>query len=223
MIAPDAGHHSTGQAHSVESLVAAAVNGDEDAWGALVTRYTPLVWGVVHGLGLNRADGADINQTVWLRLVEHLHRLREPAALPKWIVTTARRECLRVLKTGRQESAYDPLGHTAYWSGEGSGQVPETAPDEQLLLAERRQALRDAFAQLPRHCQRLLALLLNEPPLRYGEISARTGMAVGSIGPTRGRCLDRLRRCPALEAYTGSARAPESGRDDRHGAAAVGS
>ena len=218
------------RAMSVESLVSAAGGGDENAWAALVARYTPLVWGVMRSFQLDRADAADINQTVWLRLVENLHRLREPAALPMWIAKTTRHECLRTLRRARNARAVDPLEAVdTYWAGSESDAA--TALDEELLRAERRQALRDAFAQLPQRCQRLLAWLLHEPPLSYEEISERTGMPTGSLGPTRGRCLDRLRRSPALTAVIGSAggpgvagspRGPQSGKDDRHDSAAVG-
>jgi RNA polymerase sigma factor (sigma-70 family) len=207
VIASGAGENLAVRALSVESLVSAAGGGDEDAWAALVARYTPLVWGVVRSFQLDRADAADINQTVWLRLVENLHRLREPAALPMWIAKTTRHECLRTLRRDRNAWAVDPLEAVdTYWAG--SEPASATAPDEELLRAERRQALRDAFAQLPQRCQRLLAWLLHEPPLSYEEVSARTGMPIGSLGPTRSRCLDRLRRSPALTAVVGSARRP---------------
>jgi len=199
VIAAGAGENLANRAQSAESLVAAVIGGDEDAWAALVDRYTPLVWGVVRGFRLDRTDAADINQTVWLRLVENLHRLREPAALPMWIVKTTRHECLRTLRRDRKAWAVDPLEVAdSFWVGAAP---PATAElDEELLRAERRQALREAFAALPRRCQQLLAWLLHEPPLSYAEIGERTGMPVGSVGPTRGRCLDRLRSCPALAA-----------------------
>jgi RNA polymerase sigma factor (sigma-70 family) len=182
-------------------LVGAAAAGDESAWGELVRRYTPLVLSVIRSHGLDRVDAADVNQTVWLRLVEHLDRLRESAALPAWLVTTTRRECHRLLRIGRRTEPFDPYDD----SGSGSVGVPvlvdPTSPDEDLLRAERRQALRDAFAQLPARCRDLLALLAADPPASYREVGERLGMPVGSVGPTQARCLAKLRRCPALAQY----------------------
>jgi RNA polymerase sigma factor (sigma-70 family) len=219
--------------------VAAAVRGDEDAWAALVARYTPLVWGVVRRFRLDRADAADVNQTVWLRLVEHLPRLREPAALPMWIAKTTRHECLRVLRASRNTLAMDPLdvAGEAYWAR--SALLDAATVDDELLRAELHQALREAFDQLGPRCQELLTWLLLDPMPSYEEIGARMGMPVGSVGPTRGRCLDKLRRCPALAAITGDrpvsiaaklgaepatrrTTGTGSGRDDHHEPAAVG-
>lgn len=191
----------------VDALVAAATAGDEDAWATLVSRFTPLIWSVVSGFHLRPGDAADVNQTVWLRLVEHLPRLREPAALPMWIAKTARHECLRVLRTSRRTWLFDPLDGTETAIG-----ASPAAVDDGLLQAERQHALREAFAQLPSRCQELLGLMLHDPPLSYDEISARMGMPVGSVGPTRGRCLHRLRQCPALAAFVASS---SSGRGDR--------
>jgi RNA polymerase sigma factor (sigma-70 family) len=185
----------------VADLVTAAARGDEQAWSALIDRYSPLVMTVIHRFDLARADAADVNQTVWLRLVEHLDRLREPAAIPAWIVQTTRHECLRMLKAGRQTRLFDPL----------DGYLAAVAPasdddlDEALLRAERHQALRDAYAELPSRCQELMALLLRDPPASYEEISEQLAIPVGSVGPTRGRCVHKLRNCPALAALTNAA------------------
>ncbi|MEJ3743185.1 sigma-70 family RNA polymerase sigma factor [Actinomycetes bacterium KLBMP 9797] len=198
----------------IDVLVAAATAGDEDAWAALVSRFTPLIWSVVSGFHLRSGDAADVNQTVWLRLVEHLPRLREPAALPMWIAKTARHECLRVLRTSRRTWLFDPL--TGSEAVAGTWTEPGAAPvDDRLLQAERQHALREAFAQLPSRCQELLGLMLHDPPLSYDEIGNRMGMPVGSVGPTRGRCLHRLRQCPALAAFVNAAAAPSSERGDR--------
>ena len=176
-------------------LVTRARTGDAQAWDALVERYAPLIWSICRRHRLAGADAADVSQNVWLHLVDHLGNLRDPAALPGWLATTARRECGRVLRAARGPLAagYD-LG-------------AETLPDEQaataeeeLLAAERHAALREAFGDLPADCQRLIVLLTADPPLPYAEISARLGIPVGSIGPTRRRCLDKLRRHPAITA-----------------------
>ncbi|MFY1636498.1 RNA polymerase sigma factor [Solwaraspora sp. WMMB335] len=186
---------------AVPRLVAAAVAGDESAWVDLVRRYTPLVAAVIRSHGLDRADAADVNQTVWLRLVEHLGQLRESHALPAWLVTTTRRECLRMLRLGRRTQPFDPYdesvdGHVGVFL-----LVDPSTPDEDLLRAERRQALRDAFAELPARCRELLTLLVADPPASYREIGERLGMPTGSVGPTQARCLARLRNCPALAPY----------------------
>ena len=177
----------------VAGLVADAKGGDKPAWDALVERYAPLIWSICRTYRLGRADADDVGQSVWLRLVDQLDKIREPAALAGWLVTTTRRECTRVLRTGRDMPS--------------AGYAPERLPDEgsetaeqELLAAEQHAALREALADLPPFGQRLIAMLTADPPTPYAEISARLGIAVGSIGPTRARYLDRLRRHPALAA-----------------------
>jgi RNA polymerase sigma factor (sigma-70 family) len=199
---------------STADLVAAAARGDEAAWAEIVTRYTPLVLSVIAPFRLGRADAADVNQTVWLRLVENLGRLREPAALAGWIATATRREALRVLRAGLRTRPYDPLDPTPTEAPPSQ----EPAPDDSLLRAERRQALRDGFAQLPPRCQHLLAMLVSDPPLTYQEISVKMGVPPGSIGPTRVRCLHKLRTCPALVTFFGT----DDERGDRRDVASVG-
>lgn len=201
----------------VEDLIAAAGRGDDDAWAALVARYTPLVWGITNRFRLDRADAADVNQTVWLRVVEHLHRLREPAALPMWIARTAHHECLQVLRTSNRLRSFDPFVDTGH---PNHPPADDAAVEAEVLRAERRQALRDGFAQLPARCQRLISLLLQDPPVSYGQISGELGVPVGSIGPTRSRCLDKLRASPALTAFIGAPVAEPRG--DRRGAAVLG-
>ena len=178
---------------SVRALVAEAARGDQTAWGALVDRYAGLVVAVARGHGLSESDVADVSQTVWLRLVEQLGALREPNALGGWLVTTAGRESLRVLRMARRQTPTD-----LSVDFDLADDVERTATDRGLLDAERDSALREAFAQLPEPCQALLELLLSDPPLPYAEISRRLAMPVGSIGPTRARCLERVRQCPAL-------------------------
>ncbi|MDG4789199.1 sigma-70 family RNA polymerase sigma factor [Micromonospora sp. WMMD1102] len=203
-------------------LVAAATNGDEFAWAELVRRYTPLVLSVIRAHRLNRTDAADVNQTVWLRLVEHLDRVREPAALATWLVTTTRRECYRLVRVGRRTQPFDPLDD-AVEATIGALLPPDfTAPDENLLRAERRQALRDGFGQLPARCRELLSLLVADPPASYREIAQRLGMPIGSIGPSQARCLRKLRDSPALAAYVGSSSDAEGNGGDRNGAVAAG-
>ena len=180
---------------SVTDLVTRAKHGDQRAWDALVERYAPLVWSICCRYRLDRADAEDVGQTVWLRLVDQLGRLREPDALPGWLATTTRRECLQVLDVARRSGTLGPAP-----AAEDIPDRQAATAEQQLLAAERRAALREAFTALPPQCQRLLALLIQDPPVSYAEISARLGIPIGSIGPFRNRCLDKLRRSPAIAA-----------------------
>jgi len=179
----------------VAELVARARNGEKRAWDALVERYAPLVWSICRRHGLSGADAEDVGQTVWLQLVDQLGRIRDPAALPGWLVTTTRHECGRILRAaGRMQ----PAGYVL-----DTGNIPDeqtVMPEHELLIAERHAALREAFTDLPPGCQQLVALLIEDPPVPYAEISARLGIPAGSIGPSRGRCVERLRRHPAIAA-----------------------
>jgi RNA polymerase sigma factor (sigma-70 family) len=179
----------------ITDLVTRASHGDQRAWDDLVERYAPLVWSVCRRYQLSSADAEDVHQTVWLNLVSRLDKIRDPAALPGWLATTTRRECGRVLRAARGPRA--------------AGHVPdaETIPDQlagladqDLLEAERHAALREALARLPPGYQRLIGKLIEDPPLSYAQIGASLNIPVGSIGPLRGRCLDRLRRDPAIAA-----------------------
>ena len=179
----------------VTDLVTRARKGDQQAWDTLVERYSPMIWSICRRYRLSEADAMDVGQTVWACLVEQLDSLRDPAALPGWLSTTTRHECSRVLRTTCPHSAGAQVPDFEHIPD----QQTETA-DHQLLLAERNATLREAFTRLPPGCQRLLALLIADSPTPYAEISARLGMPLGSIGPTRGRCLDRLRSDPAIAA-----------------------
>jgi RNA polymerase sigma factor (sigma-70 family) len=189
--------HAGGSTADVDTLVAAAAAEDARAWEALVRRLMPVVTSVIAEYGLVGPDAADVNQTVWLRVVEWLEHLRRPAALPTWIVTTTRRECQRVLRSSRQVS---PVGLFDVPVHRPDPADPE-GPEESLLRDERDRALHEGFAQLPPRCRSLLEMLLGEPSASYREVVARTGMRIGSVGPTQRRCLDRLRATPALTAY----------------------
>jgi len=179
----------------VTDLVMRARVGDKQAWDALVQRYASLVWSICRRNRLGREDAEDVFQDVWLRLVDQLDRLRDPAALPGWLATTTQRECGRILGAARRLQALGPIPEAENISD----QQAETA-EEEVLAAERHAALREAFAHLPPDNQRLLALLIQDPPVSYAEISARLGIPIGSIGPTRSRCLAKLRRYPAIAA-----------------------
>jgi RNA polymerase sigma factor (sigma-70 family) len=168
---------------SVTGLVQAAAGGQEAAWGQLVERFTPLVVSVVKRYRLGPEDAADVEQTVWLRLVQNLRRLREPAALPGWIQTTVRNEALRVVSARRTVPLIDEFSMIA----------EQDPPDADLLAGERRDALLGAVAQLPGRQYDLVMMLITDPPPSYEEISAKLGIPKGSIGPTRVRAMERLR------------------------------
>lgn len=171
----------------VVALVTRAVGHDQNAWNELVERYSPLVWTICARYRLNRHDIEDVNQNVWLRLVEQLGKLREPAALPGWLATTTSRECLRVVRAERR------LDHFSTTLDEPPS-PDEAMVEEEVLAAERNAALRAALAELPPNCRQLLAMFISETPHSYSEISAILQIPVGSIGPQRARCLARLRR-----------------------------
>jgi RNA polymerase sigma factor (sigma-70 family) len=177
--------------------VTRARNDDRQAWDELVERYAPLIWSICRRYRLDRADAEDAGQSVWLQLVDQLASLRNPAALPGWLATTTERECGRVLRAARKQQV---PGHPLD-AADIPDEVTGTAESE-LLRAERYAALREAFMHLPPGSRQLIALLIQDPPLPYAEISARLGIPVGSIGPSRGRCLDKLRRDPAIAALT---------------------
>jgi RNA polymerase sigma factor (sigma-70 family) len=177
---------------SVVALVTRAAGSDPGAWNEIVERYAPLVWSICTRFRLSNHDSEDVGQTVWLLLVEQLGKLREPAALPGWLATTTARECLRVVTAARRSEWLGTRLDDAVQFVDGA------VIDEEVLLAERNASLRAAFAELPPRCQQLLAMLLSDPPPSYAEISATLGIPVGSIGPQRGRCLERLRRSPTL-------------------------
>jgi RNA polymerase sigma factor (sigma-70 family) len=184
----------------VTDLVTRASTGDKQAWDALVERYAPLVWSICGRYRLSRADAEDVGQSVWLRLVGQLKMIRDPAALPGWLATTTSRECGRVLRTARGPHVpVHPLD-----AGNLADQQAGAA-DQEILAAERHATLRDALSRLPQDGQQLIALLIADPPVPYAEISTRLGIPVGSIGPKRSRCLDKLRRDPSLTALINTA------------------
>lgn len=172
----------------VAALVLAAAGGDQRAWDGLVERYHRLVWAVVRTYRLNEADAADVTQITWLRLVEHLSTLRDPARVGAWLATTARREALHLAQQRRAD--LDRVAEVDLVV------LASAAPslDDALLRGESDAALLRALRELDERCQVLLRALAVSPPPRYDEISQVLGMPIGSIGPTRGRCLEQLRR-----------------------------
>jgi RNA polymerase sigma factor (sigma-70 family) len=172
-----------------------AATGDREAWRQLVAEFEGMLWAVARGHRLCDADAADVTQTAWMRLAENLDRLQDPSRVGAWLATTTRRECLRALRGSARElpEAEPPEPADAHPSPIDGG----------LLEAERNTALWSAFRRLPARDQALLRMLAAEPQPSYDEIAAALRMPIGSIGPTRGRALDRLReelaRSRALE------------------------
>src|SRR5271154_1415656 len=188
-------------------LVTRAGHGDQQAWDELVERYAPLIWSICCRYRLGRADAEDVGQSVWLRLVDQLASLRDPAALPGWLATTTQRECGRALRAAQKQQA---PGHSL-----DAADIPDQvtgAAESELLRAERQAALREAFTHLPPGCRQLIAQLIQDPPVPYAEISARLDIRAGSTGPSRGRCLDKLRRYPAIADLI-NAEAPNAAAD----------
>jgi RNA polymerase sigma factor (sigma-70 family) len=177
----------------VTDLVRRAISGDSQAWDALVEWYIPLVWSICRGHRLEGADARTVSQTVWRQLAGQLGTVRTPMALAGWLATTTQRECDRI-----RSAAHQPPG---------SGQPPQAADkpgepaqiaERELLAAERHAALREAFAQLPPHCQQLIAMLIKDPPVPDAEISARLAIPAHRISRNCHSCLKRLRRHPAI-------------------------
>ncbi|HEV7807952.1 MAG TPA: sigma-70 family RNA polymerase sigma factor [Solirubrobacteraceae bacterium] len=167
-------------------LVTAAGTGDDRAWECLHARFTPMLRRVAGSYRLSSSDVDDVVQTTWTLLVSHISRLRDPAAVPGWLATTARRECLRVLRRATCERvAYEPqLGDRVDLRAD---------PEGDLLAAERRVVLARALDTLPERHRQLMTLLLAQPAMDYETVSTTLRMPRGSIGPTRARSIARLR------------------------------
>jgi RNA polymerase sigma factor (sigma-70 family) len=170
-----------------EDLVAAAAAGEAQAWSQIIDRYAVLIRSVCRSHRLDDADADDVAQLTWLRAVEHIGRLRDPDRFGAWVGTTARHECLRVLR-GRKRvvPTADEVRQPLF--------AQHVDQDEVELAAERRAAVRQALAVLPARQRTLLRLLHSQAEPSYDAISSALDMPVGSIGPTRGRALERLRR-----------------------------
>ncbi len=166
-------------------IVRRVLSGDDAAWSALVGRYAPLVWSVARRHRLSRADAADAAQNTWVAVAERLPTLRRPDRLAGWIATTARRECLKIHAEHGREVPADRLDAPGPADG---------CPEPAVLRSARDRELWRAFASLPGRCRDLLALLAQAPELTYPQLGRALGISVHSVGRTRGRCLDLLRR-----------------------------
>jgi RNA polymerase sigma factor (sigma-70 family) len=174
-------------APDIAGLVRGAAQGDRRAWERLVDQYARLIWAITADFKLTESDAADVAQTTWLRLLEHIDRIKYPDRVGSWLAATARNECLRSLAARKRVV----LAHDHEILSGAPSSSPEV--DERILADERDQVVRDALGRLPRRWQRLLELLMADPPVSYADISSELDLPVGSIGPTRGRCLAQLR------------------------------
>lgn len=178
------------------ALVRRARAGSHPAWTALFEMFRPLIRAVARGYRLTDCDVDDVGQSVWVQLLENVDRIREPRALPGWLVTTARRESLRVIRYQRRAVPVDPLARSTQVEP-----VSDFDLDADILRAEEAQVLQEGLAELPPAQRELLVLLTGEELLSYREISTLLTMPVGSIGPTRSRGLARLRATPVVREY----------------------
>jgi RNA polymerase sigma factor (sigma-70 family) len=168
-------------------LVRRAAEGDHWAWERLVDQFARLIWSITRDFKLVESDAADVFQATWLRLLENINRLEQPDRVGSWLAATARNECLRSMASRKRIMLVQDDAALK------DDVTRESEVDEGLLAEERAQAVRDALSRLPWRWRRLVELLMADPPASYAEISDQLGLPVGSIGPTRGRCLERLR------------------------------
>jgi RNA polymerase sigma factor (sigma-70 family) len=175
-------------------LVRGAAGGDENAWRGLVARFSGLVWSVARAHRLAGADAADVFQTTWLRLAEHIGRIEQPDRVGAWLATAARRECLQHLRSAAKAMPTDDLDRLDITPAGGNPtEEAVLAAEQEREDAARATALWRALGQLPGRCRELLRVLMASPPPSYAEVASALGLPLGSIGPTRARCLQRLR------------------------------
>ena len=171
-----------------ERLVRECCKGNQDAWSALIDKYKNLIFSIPIKFGLSREDSADVFQVVCVELLAGLPKLREPKALPKWLMQTSYHQCLR-WKKDRLNLLDDTQGI------EERLEANEELPEEIFNQVEREQSVREAIAALPKRCNQMVAMLFFEdPPRPYEEVAKELQLATGSIGFIRGRCLKKLRQ-----------------------------
>ena len=174
-------------ATATADLMHGVAGGDRQAWEELVGRYTGMLHTIARSYGLDPAASGDVVQTTWLRLVEHLGTLREPSAVGGWLATTVRRQCLLLVRNRQRELPVEQADELYSLDNDHS-------PEGEVVARDRDARVRAAFYRLPVKDRRLLACLMISARCSYADASARLGMPVGSIGPTRARSLQRLRR-----------------------------
>jgi RNA polymerase sigma factor (sigma-70 family) len=177
----------------VGGLVTAAADGDTAAWNALVARFNGLVWSVARGYGLSRDDAEEVGQITWFRLADHIGRIKEPDRIGGWLATTARNETFKMLRAAQRVGPVPDPDVFAPAIDDHSPEAAVLAAEEDAAHAELLRRMWEAFHGLPERCRRLLRVLSASPPPSYADIAVALDMPVGSIGPTRARCLGRLR------------------------------
>ncbi|HRF58566.1 MAG TPA: sigma-70 family RNA polymerase sigma factor [Fimbriimonadaceae bacterium] len=180
----------------IERLLTRCRAGDRDAWTKLVERLQSTVFGVTRRLGLSEADAADVFQATFIALYRNLDRIDQALTLPRWIAVTATRECYRVRRTYPEAT-----GSADERTLEDTIAVEQRSAEEIAIESERALVLREGLEQLGGRCRVLLTLLYGEVETSYIEIGAKLGMPIGAIGPTRARCLEKLRKILEREAY----------------------
>lgn len=184
-------------ANQVTVLVREASEGDSGAWEDLYAEYSRLLWGVARRFRLDEHQRADAVQATWLKLLENIDGIRDPACLPGWLATTVRRICADKVRSSQREKPVEVLGEWRVVLERAEDD--DTCPVRSLIRREHQAAVRLVLAELPEQQKHLLQLLHASPPPSYQELSELTGMPVGSIGPTRARILAKLRS--ALQAH----------------------
>ncbi|MDA0632439.1 sigma-70 family RNA polymerase sigma factor [Nonomuraea sp. MCN248] len=165
-------------------LLLAADSGDQSAWDELEARFGPRMWAVARACGLNEPDAADAVQGAWLRLLEHLHDIREPAGVGAWLATTTRREALLLIRKSRSAPAPFEVAH-------------DPDPESAVLEADGNRLLWKTVSALKEPCRSLLTLVASD--LGSRQVAVRLGLPIGSVGPTRARCLEKLRTLISLQ------------------------
>lgn len=173
---------------TLNELVDDCIAGNQESWNRIVERHTPLIWAIARAHRLSAADCEDVSQTTWMRVIQHLGKLRDPEKLSQWIAVSARRESLKhIEKSGRSV----PVGDSPVFD---RSEPSENHPEGAALAKERDNEVLLAYCALSPKCQALLGLLVTDPPMSYDEISATLGIPRGSLGPNRSRCLAHLKK-----------------------------
>jgi len=179
-----------------EALLAACRNGDQTAWDTLVERYSGLIYSIPLRYGLSEADAGDVFQSVCITLVEKLDSIRDPRRLAAWLITTTTRESWSIARSRRREVTQSNVGSPETDEQSDGPDGWESPTEDELLAMERKAIVRAAVDQLPEGCRRLVTALFSDEEQRpsYQALADSLGIPLNSLGPTRSRCLDRLRR-----------------------------